>query len=76
MFGNLRLAFARHRNFLIIFLIVVFLPSIILAVFGRRRSGILADGGFPASGQAPQLIPSIGANLARIVHQNAGLGLT
>jgi signal transduction histidine kinase len=33
---NLRLAFVRHRKFLAIFFVVIFLPSVILAYFGIR----------------------------------------
>jgi signal transduction histidine kinase len=36
MLENFRLAFVRHRKFLAIFFIVIFLPSVILAYFGIR----------------------------------------
>ncbi len=36
MFGNLKLVLLQHRRFLAIFFFIVFLPSIILAIFGIR----------------------------------------
>src|SRR4030065_477194 len=36
MFDNLKLALFQHKKFLAVFFVIVFLPSLLLAVFGIR----------------------------------------